>query len=133
MIKYYIKAFEADSYEDSYTDGESFKPSSSWFLTDLYLNTRPDFYFVDEVLEYILNKNGFSKKWMEYWTRDDINAAATDEHLAEFWNDIIVDENNNEVTDEKILTEWKEGRRKLWACHLHVTIGKVDINFVKFD
>jgi hypothetical protein len=69
---------------------------------------------------------------MKYWSRDDINAAANDSHLAEFWNCVTVDENNSEASESEI-NDWKEGRRKLWACHLHVTIGKVDIKKLNFD
>lgn len=132
MIKYYIKAFEADSYEDSYLEGEKSGPDSSWCLTDLHLNTRPAFDSPDEVLKYILNKNCFDEKNMKYWSRDDINAAASDSHLAEFWNSILVDENNYEASESEI-NDWKEGRRKLWSCQLHVTIGKVDIKELNFD
>ena len=132
MIKYYIKAFYADSYLDDYKKGESAAPSSSWGLTDLFLNTRPEFDSPSEALKYILSKNGFSEYWMQFWTRDDINAAASDEHLAEFWNNITVDENNGEILNALTLEEWRGGLRKLWACHLHVTLGKVNIEKMEF-
>ena len=86
----------------------------------------------DEVLKYILNKNCFDDKNMKYWSRDDINAAASDLHLADFWNSILVDDNNCEASESEI-NDWKEGRRRLWACQLHVRIGKVDIKELIFD
>lgn len=133
-IKYYIKSFYADSYEDSYEDGEETRASSCWDANDLHLTSKPVFDSVEEIQKYILAENCFDvEKNMKYWDRADCNTD-DDPYLAEYWNAVMVDEDNYEVNDdEEIYQDWKEGKCKLWACHLHLTVGKVDITDLEMD
>lgn len=133
-IKYYIKGFCADSFEDSYENGEETRSSSCWDANDLHLTSKPVFDSVEEIQKYILEENCFDvEKNMKYWDRQDCN---TDDnpYLGEYWNAVMVDENNCEVNDdEEIYQDWKEGKCNLWACHLHLTVGKVDITDLEMD
>lgn len=132
MIKYYIKSFVADSYEDSYENGEETQSSSCWDANDLHLTSKPVFDSVEEIQRYILKENYFDvEKNMKYWDRADCNTD-DDPYLAEYWNAVMVDEDNYEA-DEDAIEEWKKGERQLWACHLHLTVGKVDITDLEMD
>lgn len=118
-MKYYLKYFCADSYEDDWAEGESFGCSSSWDDRDLRLDRSIRFDTLNEVLEYVMEENCFDSKNNQYWYRDDVNCSG------EFWNNVMVDENNYEASPEDI-EEWKEGKRKLWACHMRAVIGKCE-------
>lgn len=132
MIKYYIKWFCAASYEDSYGNGEEIRSSSYWDASDLQLDLKPVFDSVEEIQRYILKENCCDiEKNMKYWNREDCNTD-DDPYLAEYWNTVMVDEDNYEA-DEDAVEEWKKGKRRLWACHLHLTIGKVDITNLEMD
>lgn len=132
MIKYYIKSFFADSYEDSYENGEETRSDSCWDASDLHLTSKPVFDSVEEIQKYILEENCFDvEKNMKYWDRADCNTD-DDPYLAEYWNAVMVDEDNYEA-DEEAIEDWKKGERQLWACHLHLTVGKVDITDLEMD
>ena len=117
--KVYVKRFECDCQEDVYDKGLVGKTTSYWDSKQCGFFNIEEYMFdsVKDALAKVMEKNCFepTNDW-ENWGKE------YGEDYGRFDTDILVDESNCEATDEEIKW-WKEGKKRLWNCHIEVWLG----------
>lgn len=115
-IKYKVIGGYVDVFEDSYTDGDG--DCVNYFTLsdisrDLFLK---DFESKEEALK--------AACAALYWTYSEFEEG--DEGV--FYNSWLVDNENNEVeASERAYTDWKSGKKTLYAANLITTLQRVQI------
>jgi len=126
----YIKSFDCTSEEDVYKEGIIIDgEKSSWTSDDYNLKDGENgFESVKDALDKVLDICLFEKdaKWQNFGLEFDDKRE-----YGRFDTDVLVDENNNELTKEEI-EMWKRGEKRAWNCHICAYLGIMSVrNFTK--
>jgi hypothetical protein len=117
--KVYIKWFDCDVQEDVYNKGIVGETTSGWNYNQCGWFKSDDDMFdsVKDALAKFMEKNCYepTNDWENF-------GKEYGEDYGRFDTDILVDESNCQATDEEIKW-WKEGKKRLWNCHIEVRLG----------
>jgi len=109
--KFIVSRFTAESNETAYEEGEI---GGGAFWTNRNIPVEGEFDTIAEALEAVCDKHCFDFH-LNWWEYDELNE--------DFFTDVLVDNDNSEA-DEDDIALWKEGKKRLWNCRIHVKIVK---------
>lgn len=116
---FYVKSYHCESTEDDFEKGEIGGVWSFWDGKGLE-SGKMKFKTVEEALEQVLDEqcfDGAASSWTDFFKE------SGDKHdRGRFDCDVTVDVNNSAATDSQI-EAWKNGKLKLYNCHIVVYIG----------
>lgn len=115
---FYVKSYSCESTEDDYERGEIGGTCAFWDGKG-FSSRDMKFKSVKEALEQILREQCYdeSNKWLDVFKETE-----EETERGRFDCDIIVDENNSEAYEGEI-EAWKNGKLKLYNCHITAYIG----------
>ena len=114
--KIYVKSYVAYTTEDIFGRGEVGNTNFAWSSIENPIRGRFD--TIEDALKAVCEANCFD------YVPENCHNVGRDmpEEAGRFDISVMVDEDNYEATRSEI-EEWKDGRKRLWACQVSVYLG----------